>query len=98
MIIKILGTGCPNCQRLESNVREVLAELKIDVEVKKITDIVEIMNYGIMSVPALVIDEEVKIYGRVPEVQEIRDLVEGKNKSKISSEDGCGICSCGCKC
>jgi small redox-active disulfide protein 2 len=74
MHIKILGTGCPNCKKLEANTRQVLEELKIEAEVEKITDIAEIMRYGVMSLPALVIDGEVKLSGRIPDEEELRNL------------------------
>jgi small redox-active disulfide protein 2 len=76
MNIKILGMGCPNCQKLEANVRQALAELKIEAQVEKITEIQDIMSYGIMGTPALVIDGEVKIYGRVAEAKEIKELLK----------------------
>jgi small redox-active disulfide protein 2 len=75
MTIKILGTGCPNCQKLEANTKQVLEELKIDADIEKITEIQDIMGYGVMGMPALVIDGEVKIYGRVPEIKEIKELL-----------------------
>ncbi len=69
--IKVLGTGCPKCKQLDKAVREVVAENSIDAEVTKVEDIVEIMNYGIMSTPALVIDNKVVIKGYVPSKDEI---------------------------
>ncbi len=75
MIIKILGTGCPNCKRTEAIVKEALAELKIEATIEKVENILEIMKYDIMSTPAVVIDEVVKIKGRVPSIQEIKNLL-----------------------
>lgn len=101
MNIKILGTGCPNCQKLEYNVKKVLEELKIEAAVEKITDIVEIMSYGVMGVPALVVDEVVKVYGRVPDGKEIKELLKNSNSGDSPSEDkkgGCCSCSCGGNC
>ncbi|OGY41939.1 MAG: redox-active disulfide protein 2 [Candidatus Buchananbacteria bacterium RBG_13_36_9] len=72
MIIKILGSGCPNCQRLEANAKEAIKELNLDAKIEKVTDITAIMNYGIMSTPALVADEKVLSYGRIPDVEEIK--------------------------
>ena len=74
MNIKILGTGCPNCQKLEAKVKHVLAENKIEAVVEKITDIQEIMGYGIMGTPALVIDEKVEVSGRIPDTEELKKL------------------------
>ena len=73
MIIKILGSGCPNCQRLENNARQAVDELnKHEVTVEHVRDIAEITEYGVMSTPALVIDETVKSSGRIPETDEIK--------------------------
>ena len=72
MKIKILGTGCPNCKILEANTKEALEELKIKANVEKVTDIAKIMEYGIMSTPALVIDEKVVSSGRVCSSEEIK--------------------------
>lgn len=66
MNIKILGTGCANCNRLEALVREVVGELAIPAEIEKVTDYKEIMRYGIMATPGLVIDGAVKSAGRIP--------------------------------
>jgi small redox-active disulfide protein 2 len=73
--IKILGTGCPNCQKLEANTKQALEELKIEAQVEKVTEIQDIMSYGVLRTPALVINEEVEVYGRVPEVKEIKELL-----------------------
>lgn len=75
MNIAILGTGCPNCQKLEQNTRQALKELKVDAKVDKITDIQKIMSYGIMSTPAIVADGKVVSYGLVPSVEEIKKLL-----------------------
>jgi len=79
MIIKILGSGCPNCQRLEGNAKEAIKELNLDAKIEKVTDITAIMNYGIMSTPALVVDEKVLSYGRIPDVEEIKQLLNQKS-------------------
>ena len=71
MNVKILGTGCPNCQRLERLTREAAAEAGLAVHVEKVTDIADIMGYGVMSTPGLVVDEQVKSSGRVPSRSEI---------------------------
>lgn len=75
MTIKILGTGCPNCQKLEANTKQALEELKIKAEIEKVTDISKIMTYGVMGMPALVVDGETKVYGRVPETKEIKEIL-----------------------
>ena len=66
MDIKILGTGCVNCKNLETLTRAALDELGLTVEIDKITDPGEIVSWGVMSTPALVIDDEVVLSGRVP--------------------------------
>lgn len=75
MIIKILGTGCNSCRKLEENVKEAVKELGIKAEIKRVEDIPEIMKYGVMSVPALVINEEVKSYGIVNSVIDIKKML-----------------------
>jgi small redox-active disulfide protein 2 len=75
MEIKILGTGCSNCKNLEKATREAVAELKLDASVVKEEDIVKIMSYGVMRTPALVVNEKVVMYGRVPSVNEIKELL-----------------------
>jgi small redox-active disulfide protein 2 len=75
MEIKILGTGCANCKNLEKVTREAVAELNLDANVVKEEDIVKIMGYGVMRTPALVVDEKVLMYGRVPSVKEIKELL-----------------------
>ncbi len=74
--IKVLGSGCPNCIRLENNVKLALEKSGIDVKITKITDITKIMEYGVMSTPALVFDENVVSYGKVNDVNEIVDLLK----------------------
>jgi small redox-active disulfide protein 2 len=75
MNIKILGTGCPKCKTLEKLTREVVEQNGINATITKVEDIVEIMKYGIMSTPALVVDEKVEIKGRVPSLDEIRKVL-----------------------
>jgi small redox-active disulfide protein 2 len=69
--IQVLGSGCPNCKQLEKNTNEALRQLNIDAEVIKITEISDIMSYGIMSTPALIINEKVATYGVIPSVEDI---------------------------
>ncbi len=75
MNIKILGTGCPNCQKLEANTKQTLEELGIEAQLEKITDIQDIMSYGVMGLPALVIDEKVVSSGRILDVEEIKSII-----------------------
>ncbi len=76
MTIKILGMGCPSCKQLEKNTIEALRQLNIKAEVIKITEISEIINYGIISTPALVINEKVASYGVIPSVEDIKKLLK----------------------
>jgi small redox-active disulfide protein 2 len=64
--VKILGTGCKKCQTLEAKVRDLVAVNKIDAAVEKVTDIQEMVNYGIMMTPGLIINEKVKSFGIIP--------------------------------
>lgn len=95
MQIKILGTGCCNCQNLEENTRKALSELKMDAQVEKVTDMAQIMNYGIMSLPAIIADEKVLSYGSVPSVEEIKKIL---TENKLPREKSSGKCSCNCDC
>lgn len=75
MDIKILGTGCTNCKNLETVTRTALTELGLDVTIDKVTDPGEIVSWGVMSTPALVIDDEVVLSGRVPPLADIKKLL-----------------------
>lgn len=71
MDIKILGSGCPKCQRLEQLTREVATERGVEVQVEHVRDIAKMMEYPILGTPALVVDGEVKAAGRMPSKEEI---------------------------
>ena len=73
--IKVLGTGCPNCKKLEAIAREAVADLGADARVEKVTDIRAIMAYGIMSTPGLVVNEVVKSAGRIPSKAEVTSWI-----------------------
>jgi small redox-active disulfide protein 2 len=75
MTIKVLGTGCKKCKELEQNVREAIAQLGINADVQKVEEIPQIMRYGVMSTPALVIDEKVVSSGKLLSVEEIKALL-----------------------
>lgn len=76
MEIKILGGGCAKCERLEAATRAVVEELGVEANFTKVKTMPEIMAYDIMSTPALVVDEQVLCYGRIPSHDEIRDWLE----------------------
>lgn len=73
MKIKILGGGCPRCEKLEQTAREAAQTLGVDAEFIKVKKMNEIMQYDILETPALVIDEKVKSYGRIPAKEEIME-------------------------
>jgi small redox-active disulfide protein 2 len=74
--IKILGTGCPKCKNLERITTEVVTENNVDSQISKVEDIMEIMQYGVLSTPGLVINDKVVISGRVPSKEEIKQQIE----------------------
>ncbi len=77
MTIKILGSGCPNCQTLENNAKKAVEELELkDIQIEHEYDIGKITEYGVMSTPAIVIDEQVKASGRIPDVEEIKSWLQ----------------------
>lgn len=76
MNIKILGSGCANCQKLEANAREAAERVGVEVTIEKVSDIAQIMGYGVMSTPALLIDDSLKAAGRVVPVDEIVEMLQ----------------------
>jgi len=75
MKIEILGTGCPKCEALAKNVEATIRELGIEATVEKVTDIVEIANRGVMMTPALSVDGNIKLVGKVATVEELKGLL-----------------------
>jgi small redox-active disulfide protein 2 len=75
MEIKILGKGCPNCQRLEAVTREALSEAGVEASIEKVTDMDAIMAYDLLSTPGLVIDEQVVSSGHIPSRETIKEWV-----------------------
>lgn len=80
MKIEILGTGCPKCKKLTELTRNIIQELDITVEITKVTDINKIIEYGVMVTPALVIDGEIKVVGKIPGKEDIIKWVTEKHK------------------
>jgi small redox-active disulfide protein 2 len=78
MKIEILGTGCAKCHKLDELVRETVKESGVSAEITKVEDIKKIMAYGVMTTPALVIDGQVKIAGKIPSIEEIKQLISSK--------------------
>ncbi len=73
--LQILGTGCPKCEKLAANAEAAAKELGLEFEFKKVKEITEIIKFGVMMTPALVVDGEVKAVGRVPSVDEIKKML-----------------------
>jgi small redox-active disulfide protein 2 len=76
MEIKILGTGCKSCKNLEINTIKAIEEMGISASIEKVENLMDIMSYNVMRTPALVVDEKVKIMGRVPNVEEIKKYLK----------------------
>ena len=76
MKILIAGPGCPKCQTTEKNVRDACEQLSLDAEVMHLSDVKEYAKYGVMLTPAVIIDNKVVSSGRVPSVDEIKNLLE----------------------
>ena len=75
MEIKILGTGCSKCKTLEKMTRDVVYQTGVTANIEKVEDIMEIMRYGVMSTPALVVDGVVVVKGRIPSTEEIKTAI-----------------------
>ena len=75
MKVEVLGTGCAKCEKLAANAKKAIADLGIDAQVEKVSDLDAIMSYGVMMTPALVIDGQVKTAGKVPEASEIGKMI-----------------------
>jgi small redox-active disulfide protein 2 len=73
--LQILGTGCPKCKKLAANTEAAAKDLGIEYEIEKVTDINEIMNFGVMMTPALAVDGQVKVVGRVLPPDEIKKML-----------------------
>ncbi|WP_445712960.1 thioredoxin family protein [Flavobacterium sp.] len=74
--IKVLGPGCPKCKTTFHNVQEAVKQLGIEVEIIKVEDIEEMMKYNVLTTPVLVIDEQIKIKGRIAQIDEIKELLK----------------------
>lgn len=76
MNIKILGSGCSNCKKLQAMAEDAVKELGVVADVQKVEGLKEIVGYGVMKTPALVVDEKVKIMGRVPAYNEVLQVIK----------------------
>jgi small redox-active disulfide protein 2 len=75
--IEVLGTGCAKCNKLEETARKAADELGVEYEVVKVKEINDIMKYGVMVTPALVVNGVVKVAGKVPAVEEVKKMIQG---------------------
>lgn len=76
MKLQILGVGCPKCRKLAENAEAAAKELGIEYELEKVTKVNDIMKFGVMMTPALVVDGEVKVAGKVPGVEDIKGMLQ----------------------
>jgi small redox-active disulfide protein 2 len=74
--IQILGTGCPKCKKLAECAETAAKELGIEYEIEKVTKISDIMKFGVMSTPGLVVDGKVKIAGKVPTIEQLKEMLK----------------------
>ena len=74
--LQILGTGCPKCKKLTELAEQAAKELGIEYEIEKVTDMNDIMTFGIMMTPGLAVDDEVKVAGKIPDIEEIKKMLE----------------------
>ena len=73
--LQILGTGCPKCRKLAEATEDAAKNLGIDYKLEKVTDITAIMSYGVMMTPALAVDGKVKVSGKIPSAEELRNIL-----------------------
>ena len=76
MEVKVLGSGCVKCKKLEAATRKAIEELKVEADVEKVEKLDDIMSYGVISTPALVVDGEVLFTGRVPSIRELKKMLQ----------------------
>lgn len=76
MIIKILGTGCPKCEKIEKNLEKVLKELDLNARVESVGKLKEIVKYGVMTTPALVVDEKVVSVGKALSIKDLKKILK----------------------
>lgn len=94
MTVKVLGPGCINCKKLHESVMEAIKELNSDIDLEYVTDVEKMVSYGIMSSPALVINEKVVSQGRLLKKEDIIKLIQSNETLKSIQ----GACNCGGNC
>lgn len=92
MIIKVLGTGCANCKSTMSLIEQVAKDLGVDVTLEKVEDLAQIMQYGVMTTPGVVIDETVVHAGGIPDKSVIEGWLQGATDSVSGDSDAGGCC------
>ena len=98
MEVKVFGSGCERCKETENLVKSVIQETESNATVEKVSDIREMMSFGIMAIPAVVIDGKVMIAGAVPSREALREwLILGESEQADLSASNCR-CSSGCGC
>ena len=75
--LQILGTGCPKCRMLTEHTERAAQEIGLDYELEKVTDLDRILEFGVVATPALVVDGEIKVYGRVPTTARLAEMLAG---------------------
>lgn len=75
--LQILGTGCPKCRLLTEHAERAAQELGLDYELEKVTDLEKIVAFGVVATPALVVDGEIKVFGHVPSIGKLKELLAG---------------------
>ena len=75
-LVQILGTGCAKCEKLKKNVEQAIQELGVEAQVEKVTDIIKITSFGVMMTPALAVDGQVKVVGKVATPEEIKAFLK----------------------
>ena len=80
MVIKILGVGCSRCRKLEQQIKDIVLNNNIDTTIEKVTDIDDMMKYGIMATPGLIINEKLKSSGTLPKNEQILNWIEEEKK------------------
>lgn len=94
MEIKVLGPGCANCQTLQKRIEEAIQKAGLTATVTKVTDYDEMLSYGILRTPGLVIDGKLVLSGRVPSVDEIVKLLSGAGAESLGAKGGCDCGGC----
>ncbi|MBO8154291.1 thioredoxin family protein [Thermovirga sp.] len=79
MKIQILGTGCPKCKKLAETAEKAAKELGVSYELEKVTDINDIISFGVMATPGLAVDGKVLVAGKVPSVEDVKKMLQGAN-------------------